>query len=174
MGGLAESASMSGGDQIEVAARYLVAQGAVEIRRIRTIVERAQHLLDAGDLSASEITALARPAPYAWEKPQLFPIEREVKIYQAIAEDYATGQGYDLYYHASFARSVEECRRHFATAVGPHLANTAIIGRGHDADIRHADLFMSVALREFLECDADPDQRPAVLRYDARLHFNAS
>ncbi|QSR17439.1 hypothetical protein [Novosphingobium sp. KA1] len=165
---------MSGGDRIEVAARYLAAQGEVEIRRIRAILERAQHLLDAGDLSAAQITALRRPAPYAWEKPQLFPIEREVNVYQAVAEDHATGQGHDLYYHASFARSVEECRRHFATAVGPHLANAAIIGCGHDADIRHADLFMSLALREFLECGADPDRRPTVLRYDAHLHFNAS
>jgi hypothetical protein len=129
-------------------------------------------LADPG-FAASTAGVTRQPTPYAWEAEEVFPAETRRAAYLASAEDYATGEGLTIYFSAGFGRSEGEFRRKLAREWGAPLADRARIGRGLDAGVPFAALFMTVGLRAAID-DFGKARGPAEFRFFARYHANFS
>ncbi len=118
------------GTPSEAAARHLALKGRAAIEQIQATVDRARELL-AGGLAppANDI----EPPPHQWELVDDRPSEALPRIWLAVVDDFATGEGLSVYFVAGLARGENAFRRSIALELGRELADRAVVREGADA-----------------------------------------
>lgn len=160
--------------RIQRVARLLAIKGEAEVAMVLAIAKRAEALL-ADPAFAATITATEKavPAPFAWEKQEVFPIGAPVSLWLASVDDFATGEGLTVHFAAAFARSESEFRRRLAVELGAGLADRARVGRGVGAPPPFTPLFLTPALRSALE-EFEAGHGPASFSFFACYRANYS
>jgi hypothetical protein len=100
--------------------------------------------------------------------------EPRVRVFLAVAGDYATGEGLTLHFAAAAVRSEAEFRRILQDEFGPALAGAATIGEGADAPVPFAKLFLSEPLLQRLRAVERGGPDAGLQRYVAWQHSNYS
>lgn len=156
-------------DQIQRLARHLASLGRENAERLQSVADEALRLLDDPELVIPEVQLEA--FPWEQEGPEL---SGPKCIYLATVTDDATGEGMTVYFAAVLARSENEARRSLSRYWTRNLADLAILARGVDAIVPHADLLLSPKLRAVLQRLENGEDRPAAFSYQARYHVNVS
>jgi hypothetical protein len=162
-------------DQIERVALITAAKGRAEVAKLHAIIERAQAMLDEPACMVGMAPNQAwRPAIYDWDKPELFAVEQDYRLYRASVADFATGQGLTQFFHAGYARSEHEFRRSMAKELSGWLVDGAVVQHGWHEQVAGEDFFLSPALRYLLAQSENGKAGLATLSFHARLHTNSS
>lgn len=87
------------------------------------MITRARELLEAGEIvPPSNEESPFIPQSYPWQLGER-RLDLPKQSWLGTVEDFATGQGYSIYFAAGFAHDEDEFRRSIALELGPVLAH---------------------------------------------------
>lgn len=152
-------------------ARALAAKGAELIEQMQAIVDRARAMIVAGDVvPEGDLPGTTTPA-YSWEVDHDPPLDAPATVWLGTVEDFATGEGYSVYFYAALVKSEQAFRRAMARELGRELAHRATAQAAAVGPPPLAAMFMSPSLQSQLE-RFHTGPRPAVFSFVARHYAN--
>ncbi len=132
-------------------ARALASQGSERIEQIQAIIDRARAKIESDEVVPEvDLQATVRPA-YSWEVDHDPPPDAPATVWLGTVEDFATGEGYSVYFYATLATSEQAFRRVMARELGRELAHRATVQAAADGPPPLAAMFMSPGLQTQLE-----------------------
>ena len=120
-GGLTMPGPLFSGRVPEDPTRALAAKGAELVEQMQAIVDRARAMIVAGEVVPEGDPVGATPSAYSWEVDHGPPPDASAAVRLGTVEDFATGEGYSVFFHAALAKSEDAFRRVMARELGREL-----------------------------------------------------